>query len=312
MRLYIRERRKDERNLHDDIFRAAYHVDMHSPDMEEWEEMQDESGTVLRLLALMNDRPVGSGEIATMPFLPDNSSILTLAVHPTAQGRGIGTAMYGRLLDFAVSRGLADVQCTVHKSDVNNLRNWLNREGFVEWNRTRVSELNLGTLDMPALRAAECRILDQGLELTTLHDDDTEDNRHKLWRLHLVAHRDVPWGPQGQEMPYERFARRFEPPYMSDCTVIAREGNNYIGFTQPVTKSFGVAGTSMTGVHPAYRNRGIARGVKSRCAMMLHQRGYTTMRTMNHVSNAAMLAVNRALGYVASSDIVYFKKQLRS
>ena len=47
-----------------------------------------------------------------------------------------------------------------------------------------------------------------------------------------------------------------------------------------------------------------------RSALLARDRGYTVMRTLNHVDNPAMRAVNKRLGYVPLQELVMFTKRL--
>ena len=63
-----------------------------------------------------------------------------------------------------------------------------------------------------------------------------------------------------------------------------------------------------TGVVPGARGRGLARWLKVRHALDLRDLGIAALRTENMADNAAILAVNRALGFRATGgylDIVF-------
>ncbi len=53
-----------------------------------------------------------------------------------------------------------------------------------------------------------------------------------------------------------------------------------------------------TGVHPDWQGRGIATALKVRSLAVAKAQGMEQMQTENHEDNAAMLAINRKLGFV--------------
>jgi GNAT superfamily N-acetyltransferase len=65
-----------------------------------------------------------------------------------------------------------------------------------------------------------------------------------------------------------------------------------------------------TGTHPDWRGRGIATALKVRCLQEAKRRGLGRMETENHEDNAAMLAINRKLGFQFTAPGVACVKRL--
>jgi predicted GNAT superfamily acetyltransferase len=59
----------------------------------------------------------------------------------------------------------------------------------------------------------------------------------------------------------------------------------------------GALGIDLSGVHPAYRRRGIGTALKAQSMILARQRGYHTMRTTNDPVNTGILAINDRLGF---------------
>ena len=65
-----------------------------------------------------------------------------------------------------------------------------------------------------------------------------------------------------------------------------------------------------TGTHPDWCGRGIATALKVRCMQEAKAHGIGCMETENHEDNAAMLAINRKLGFVFADPEVACIKRL--
>lgn len=175
----------------------------------------------------------------------------------------------------------------------------------------RKSQVALADLDDATLSAAEERVRTGGITLGTLAEGDDDEVRRKLWQVYTLAERDVPWDRPRDGESFDRFQEMLNRPQcLHDCLVIAWDGTEIAGFTILGHARPGRATTWMTGVHPAYRNRGIALAVKARCARLARKREIEVLQTNNHVNNPAMLAVNARLGYQPLPETIVFVKRL--
>ncbi|MBV9280545.1 MAG: GNAT family N-acetyltransferase [Chloroflexi bacterium] len=311
--LEIRERRPGELPLQVDIYNAAHPPDFRLgvEEARSWESVETPEDRVLRLLAFEDGVAAGAGVILhrTGRFVPGRFRI-DVSVRPEYQRQGIGRALYYHLLAAARAGGATTFECSVIETELPKIEWCLHQEDFHEVTRMRPSKLALATFDPEQHRDAAARAAATGVTFTTLRRDPSEADLRKLWGLVTLAERDVPHHdtPRPDE-PFERFRQRLAAPHiLRDCLVIARDGDDYVGFTIVGHDGAERAHTMMTGVHPAYRNRGIATELKIRCAILLKRHGYKTMRTFNHVTNPAMLAVNTRLGYVPLPEVVIFVK----
>jgi GNAT superfamily N-acetyltransferase len=175
----------------------------------------------------------------------------------------------------------------------------------------RPSELKLTDFDFATHGLAVERARGAGISFTTLSEEDTEENRRKLWELVVLTDRDVPFDVPHPDQPFDRFEDELNAPHaLLDCLVIAKDGDRYVGYTMIGRRTAERVLTWGTGVHPNYRGRGLAFAIKVRSAQLVKERGYTVMRTFNHDNNPAMLAVNTRLGYVPMPELVMFVKPL--
>ncbi|MGI8825601.1 MAG: GNAT family N-acetyltransferase [Chloroflexota bacterium] len=310
-RLVIRESPADEQPVRYNIQNRSNPSDMLTTvqDSLEWEELESRGGHVLRLLALLDGLPVAYATTSTLPFLPSQRFAVNVVVLPSWRRRGIARALYGRLVAFAQEHGANEISCMIHESIVPHLQEWLDRDGYRQVARTRQSELNLHNYDPECFRHAEEKVLDQGFSLVALASDDTEANRRRLWELHNLVERDVPWDTHGPSMQFERFVERVG---LKECCVIACDSGRYIGFTNVRDDALGRAMVGMTGVHADYRGRGIAFALKARSHRLLKGLGYESVRTFNHVNNPAILSVNTRMGYVPMPERAFFVAEIQA
>jgi GNAT superfamily N-acetyltransferase len=311
--VHIRERRPDEIPIEVEISNAANPPDTERTveQAESFERWSGEQYPFLRLIAEVEGRPVAVGAAGHGPFDPSGRYGIRVNVLPEFRRRGIARALYERLVAYAGDQQAQALSTWVHEYNLPRVQGWLEREGFREIERMRKSELVLTNVDWDAMRAAEERMTSSGLVLTTLAEEDSEETRRRLYELHAVTERDVPFDAPPEIEPFERFSGMLDRrECLRDCLVIAKDGDRFAGHTMLGYERPGMAFTWMTGVHPDYRNRGVALGIKARCARLAHDQGFTAMRTFNHVNNPAMLAVNKRMGYVPLPESITFLKSL--
>jgi GNAT superfamily N-acetyltransferase len=118
--------------------------------------------------------------------------------------------------------------------------------------------------------------------------------------LERAVARDIPGGSESSIRPFEAFLKQFcdAPGYRADLQFIAADGDAWIGLalTEVMPETHALYNNT-TGVLPAWRGRGIAQALKLLAVRAAGQRGIAYLRTNNDSENAAMLAVNRKLGY---------------
>ena len=92
----------------------------------------------------------------------------------------------------------------------------------------------------------------------------------------------------------------------------ARDGAVLVGVTQVMRRPGdpSAMNTFFTGVIAAARGRGIATALKTRQALLMVDRGVARVFTQNMEGNEAILAANRALGFVRASGYVDVAQEL--
>lgn len=313
--LEIRDRRDDldDMRLGVDIANQASPPDWRTTveELKSWESLREPGDLNLRLLAFRDGLGVGIGRASYSPGQVKGRFEVTVAVRPASQRQGIGGSLYRRLEDWAAGNGAREIECELRVTQLPPIESWLKREGFEEVSRMRESELVLDELPPNLEQEAREKAQRAGITLTTFEAEDTVENRRRLWRLSTVTGRDIPFDTEHGERPFESFDQFISAPMcLRPALVIAKDGDEYVGFSILGKRNEDVAVTWSTGVHPDYRGRGVARAVKTYSAALARKMGFKAMRTFNHVNNPAMLAVNVGMGYKPQPEVAFFVKKL--
>jgi predicted GNAT superfamily acetyltransferase len=108
----------------------------------------------------------------------------------------------------------------------------------------------------------------------------------------------------------DSFRRRFE-----DCAgaiaLIALHRSEWVGMAIVVPQGSDGAWNEFTGVVRERRGAGIATALKVLITEEATRQGRAWIETINHVENAPMLAINRALGYTPVASTLFLRRQLQ-
>jgi GNAT superfamily N-acetyltransferase len=231
---------------------------------------------------------------------------MRLVVAPAHRGRGIGGALFERALAFAQERGAEQLQAAYTEQDAHEPAiGFLRRRGFKEFERYYPSHLDVDSFDPGRFAALAERLEQEGISFFTYADEpDAAESRRRLFELECAARADQPFrgvapfvAPPFEE--WEATMRRWDPTTI----FLARAGSEWIGVVTGLVWGF-------TGVRPEFRGRGIATALKVRAIERARVRGMTRIQTENHQDNAAMLTVNRRLGFVFDAPEVACVKWL--
>jgi GNAT superfamily N-acetyltransferase len=216
---------------------------------------------------------------------------LLLTVAASSRRQGIGTALLAEAEAFARERGLRLLYASAREGTPGIA--FLEHHAFVEVERYFPSQLDVATFDPEPFGATVGRVAKAGIRFLTYADiPDTPENRHRVYDLHQAVQRDQPFrmvGPYIPE-PFEEWEKGFSSWDKSLLFLAKSPDNALVGMVIGLSWNF-------TGVHPDWRGRGIATALKLRMIEEARRRGLTEIATENHEDNAAMLAVNRKLGF---------------
>jgi mycothiol synthase len=188
--------------------------------------------------------------------------------------------------------------------------------GFKRDREERLWELDL-TKHGPRLTAEALAARESagkaGVIMTTLEAWPDAGKMHKLHELNDVTRRDIPHTMPTVPQSFENFVERMAcPDVRFDRTWIAVDGSRMIAYSflrfPPVR---GNVWTAYTCCHPEYRGRGLASAVKLQSVAEAIELGVPAIRTANDGENAAMIHINKALGYTARPGFVGHLKRVQ-
>lgn len=227
-------------------------------------------------------------------------------VHPDRRGRGLGSELFGR--GETHLRG-HDVRKLESFSAEPSGQRFLEKRGYRRMRTELNQRLDLARVDLEDVDALIRRKAEEGFRLVPLGQLE-----HRLPDVHAVyaaASADIPADDPEDDVPFEDWRRQdmSNPDLSRDGSFVVCEGD------RPVSLSFllvnhdaGIAANEMTGTLPEYRGRGLARLAKLAAIRWAAEDGFREIATGNDSENAAMLALNRSLGYEVKHRRVFFAK----
>lgn len=274
-----------------------------------WDEAHEPGLFRTDLTAEQGGRVVGLGRLGhdDFAFEPWRYSG-RLIVHPEARGRGIGAALYRELLARVRARGARELRTmlTDRPQDAPG-RAFLERRGFRPvWERYE-SRLDTHDVDLGRFDDLLAGVAAEGVELHSIASLAADPQRDRqLWELDWRLFQDVPLGTPPTRKPLEVWVRQEleDPTFAPELSYVAvRPGLNdsltgpYVGYSTLWRNPAGFYCIGMTGVRREDRGRGVAKALKVAAMRALAASGGGEIRTFNDKPNAAMLTMNRALGF---------------
>lgn len=256
----------------------------------------------------------GTGQHFGFMFHP-RKFYVSVMVHPEYEGRGVGGALYRRLLERLAPKEPIALRCGVREDMERGLR-FARSRGFVEDTRAWESRLDLGGFDFAAWTEKITAVREQGIELRTLAELRADpDHLRRLYALDEELSRDVPRPePEVTFDPFDVWRDRMEtnPNLLPEGYFVAVDNGEYVGLSQLWnSQSGGEFYTGLTGVKRSHRRRGIALALKLRAIEWAMGQGVARLKTWNESNNRPMLSINEALGFVRQPAWIDFRKTLR-
>jgi GNAT superfamily N-acetyltransferase len=245
-----------------------------------------------RWVGLLDGDVVGT---ATSRPVAEDEYFLTVEVHPSGGSRGIGSTLLHEALG-----AMPDVLhvTSVCNGDPVSLA-FAVRNNFVPVGENRVARVlprevpPVGAVP-PGLAASTLAVLPDLSSLLQTHNAAAADDPSGLSREYTPEAFQADWWSSPDNAPDLSWA-------------LVEDGRQPVvaAFTScQVDRARGRAWSAMTATSAAHRGQGLARWVKQRSLNALAEAGVTEAWTANDATNAPMLAVNAALGYVEQARSV--------
>lgn len=265
-------------------------------------ESQPARGQQRLFKAVDGGRVVGwaSGRLHTHTTIP-GIAFVGATVHPSHRGRGLGAA----LLDACEAhvRGLGATLLRGSSRDEEPARRLAAGRGYRHTFTRRISMVDPRTLTGDPEPPS-------GVELVPF---SAFDDPAPIHHVDTVVTLDVPDDDTWDHIPLDEWIREYweDPTVDRDACMAATVDGQVAAVTVVhVDRQTGRAENDITGTLPEFRGRGLAKLVKRASLRRLAELGVTRVFTENDETNAAMLAVNTALGYRPYSAALAWVREL--
>lgn len=233
-------------------------------------------------------------------------------VHPDAQGRGFGRALYDALLIELVAQHPEELHADVWAAHGRAVRFTRDR-GFLEaWRRVE-SALDVAAFDDARFGDLASRMAAAGIDVVTLASLAARPNAERdLYDLNARVWLDVPYPEPLGTWTFEQFeaevlrAPHFDP---RGCFV-AVQGEDFVGYSL-LLRSGEHLHTDMTGVRRDVRGLGVATSLKVSGVRYARELGVREVRTTNDTTNVPMIALNAKLGFHVLGSTIRFVRSFR-
>jgi len=160
--------------------------------------------------------------------------------------------------------------------------------------------------------AARAKAKQAGIEFTTVAAFQNPDKLRLVHALTERTRQDIPTTVPVVPETFESWLARSDPPdRRQDRWWLAIDGDRPVAMSMlgfpPVR---GNVWTHYTACDPAYRGRGLARGIKLQTLAQAIELGVPFVRTDNDSENAAMLHINGTLGYEPMPGFSTYQKRV--
>ena len=245
---------------------------------------------------------------------PPGSFQVNVEVHPAWQRRGIGAALYERMLATVLEYHPPALRADAFTNLPQGFA-FLSRRGFFEAFRETPVQLDLATFDPRPYAGLEPHLAEQGILIKTLGElEASPDRDRKLYELYWETDRDMPHEGQGiPRPPFEEWLSwgLHDPGILPDAYFIALEGDKYIGLRElGVYPGADTLMGGLLGVLRQYRQRGIGLALQLRGINYARDHGYRLLKTCTAVQNVPMQALFNKLGYARGPEWQQCQKDL--
>jgi len=252
-------------------------------------------------IAVEDQRPVGICELFrdVGSYHPQRWTAV-VSVVPDFRGRGVGTALFSWLQGILSDAEVQSIESRVREDDPI-AQAFAAKWGFHETKRDFVSELDLGTCQVPTVA------LPAGIEIHSFSQVDSPEMRARFLETFEEVRADVPRTYPPTPTPFAFFNDHVlgDPSFLPEATFLALAGEGIAGFTGAFQAAeAAVVDQWLTAVRRPWRGKGLALALKVEGIRWAQANGYRLIRTDNDSRNTRMLAINERLGFVRRCGLI--------
>ena len=278
------------------------------------DDVQRDPGLIFhRVVAERSGRVIAYGVYGQPEGSPwPGTFIVNAAVHPDHQRRGVGRAIYDRVVAALSRHRPTALIAFTHDNQIDAL-GFLERRGFTVALRRPVLRLDVRSFEkghVRPLRNADAT--GQAITVSALSEliPTVPDWKRRCWELDWEIVRDIPSSDAPTRPTIERYSCDLEDPaFTPESWFIAHCAGKWVGMstmsTDPSTP--GTFYTGVTGVRRDYRRQGVATAMKLRGIEYVRAQGGKIIETDNEENNP-MLDLNLALGFKLGPTFLEFRK----
>ena len=288
----IRPYRSEDAELAVPLFRTLIPDEIQTgPAIDHWIASQPARAGMRAWTALVDDEVVGWAN-ARLRWSLEAGDVAGgwVGVLPAHRRSGLGSALYRLVEDHARALGARRLTSFAMESDRDG-PDFAARRGFREGRRDQSWELDVANA---ALRRPAPPPEAKVVRLRSVRDRERD-----LFELYDAAHGDMP-GDDRSTLEFDEW----QPETLGNPTLDLDVSAVVFVEDRPAALAWvnsdrvgGVGVNELTGTHPDFRRRGLARLAKEASILWAAEAGIATLFTANDTTNADMLALNEHLGY---------------
>jgi GNAT superfamily N-acetyltransferase len=266
-------------------------------------EATPERARMLALVAVADGQIVGQGGASlNAQTSVEGAGGLGVTVVESARGQGIGSRLYDALLEHLRFVGGRNAAAYFAQNDAGE--RFALARGFEHAKTAPTSRVDPRTvaLDLP-----------DDPDVHVVSFAEMRDRPRDVFELDAIGALDEPSVNPNDALRYEEWERTEwqHPDLEFDGSTIVLSGDRMVAFTWlRVDAERGHALSAFTATLPQFRGRGFATRAKLRTLRWAAEHGVTSVTTSNDDSNAAMLAVNRKLGFAPIGSLVTYQRDI--
>jgi GNAT superfamily N-acetyltransferase len=262
---------------------------------------------IVMFVAWDGERALGAGDAGVLAQSPE--PFAHAWVLRDERRRGVGSALYQAVSEYAASRGKDVLEVWVEDCDTAG-EEFVRNRGFTEIGRELHVSLDLTKIEAPEVEAPA------GITITAWAE--RPELIHGIYEVAIEASADIPGDEDDEIEPFEDWVAHEMDAGPGgrgpEATFVAVAGDEVVGYSKFSMggEKKAVAHHDLTGVKRAWRRRGIARALKQAQIAWAKREGYERLDTRNEERNEPIRKLNAEFGYEPSGIRMLFRGPLKA